>query len=59
MTDPTIITCVYLLPLTTKSMNSNSKNIHKLIRFYPTMGGQTALKSCLEADEKESGTILM
>jgi carbamoyl-phosphate synthase large subunit len=51
MTDPTMADHVYLLPLTTKSIIQILKE-HPQIDSVSTMGGQTAFKSCLEADEK-------
>ena len=57
MTDPSMADHVYLKPLTTK-YNRSSK-IHKVDAVLPTMGGQTALNLCIEADIKEFGKILM
>ncbi|PJB11454.1 MAG: carbamoyl-phosphate synthase large subunit [Flavobacteriales bacterium CG_4_9_14_3_um_filter_40_17] len=51
MTDPTMADHVYLLPLTTKSI-IHILNCHKIDAVLPTMGGQTALNLCIEADEK-------
>ncbi len=51
MTDPTMADHVYLLPLTTKSI-VHILNRHKIDAVLPTMGGQTALNLCIEADEK-------
>jgi carbamoyl-phosphate synthase large subunit len=47
---------IYLKPLTTKSIIEIQS--HPQIDVLPTMGGQTALNLCLEADEKEFGLIL-
>ena len=52
MTDPTMADHVYLLPLTTKSIIQILKKHPKIDAVLPTMGGQTALNLCLEADEK-------
>jgi carbamoyl-phosphate synthase large subunit len=43
---------VYLLPLTTKSLIQILKEHPQIDAVLPTMGGQTALNLCLEADEK-------
>jgi carbamoyl-phosphate synthase large subunit len=51
MTDPQMADHVYLLPLTTKSIVEVLKK-HKVDAVLPTMGGQTALNLCIEADEK-------
>lgn len=51
MTDPTMAHHVYLKPLTTKSIIEILKN-HQIDAVLPTMGGQTALNLCIEADEK-------
>ncbi len=51
MTDPTMADYVYLKPLTTKSIIEILK-IHNIDAVLPTMGGQTALNLCIEADEK-------
>ena len=51
MTDPQMADHVYLLPLTTKSIIQVLKK-HKVDAVLPTMGGQTALNLCIEADEK-------
>ncbi|MBN09324.1 MAG: carbamoyl phosphate synthase large subunit [Flavobacteriaceae bacterium] len=51
MTDPLIADHVYLKPLTTKSIIEILK-IHKVDAVLPTMGGQTALNLCIEADDK-------
>jgi len=51
MTDPTMADHVYLKPLTTKSILEILKK-HNIDAVLPTMGGQTALNLCIEADEK-------
>ena len=51
MTDPTMADHVYLKPLTTKSIVEILKK-HDVDAVLPTMGGQTALNLCIEADEK-------
>ena len=51
MTDPSMADHVYLKPLTTKSIIDVLK-IHKVDAVLPTMGGQTALNLCIEADDK-------
>jgi len=51
MTDPTMADHVYLKPLNTKSIIEVLKK-HKVDAVLPTMGGQTALNLCIEADEK-------
>ena len=52
MTDPSMADHVYLLPLTTKSLITILKNHPNIDAVLPTMGGQTALNLCIEADEK-------
>lgn len=52
MTDPTMADHVYLLPLTTKSLIEILKEHPQIDAVLPTMGGQTALNLCIEADEK-------
>ncbi len=52
MTDPSMADHVYLLPLTTKSLIKILKEHPQIDAVLPTMGGQTALNLCLEADEK-------
>jgi len=52
MTDPTMADHVYLLPLTTKSIIKILKDHPQIDAVLPTMGGQTALNLCIEADEK-------
>ncbi len=51
MTDPTMADHVYLKPLNTKSIIEILKK-HDIDAVLPTMGGQTALNLCIEADEK-------
>ena len=52
MTDPTMADHVYLKPLTTKSIIEILKEHPQIDAVLPTMGGQTALNLCIEADEK-------
>ncbi len=52
MTDPTMADHVYLLPLTTKSIVKILNEHPQIDAVLPTMGGQTALNLCIEADEK-------
>ena len=52
MTDPSMADHIYLLPLTTKSIIQILKEHPQIDAVLPTMGGQTALNLCLEADEK-------
>ncbi len=52
MTDPSMADHVYLLPLTTKSIVKILKDHPQIDAVLPTMGGQTALNLCIEADEK-------
>ena len=52
MTDPTMADHVYLLPLTTKSIIKILKEHPEIDAVLPTMGGQTALNLCIQADEK-------
>ena len=52
MTDPAMADHVYLLPLTTKSIIKILKDHPHIDAVLPTMGGQTALNLCIEADEK-------
>lgn len=52
MTDPSMADHIYLLPLTTKSIIEILKAHPQIDAVLPTMGGQTALNLCLEADEK-------
>ena len=51
MTDPTTADHVYLKPLTTKSIIEILR-IHQVDAVLPTMGGQTALNLCIEAQDK-------
>ncbi|GIR50661.1 MAG: carbamoyl-phosphate synthase (glutamine-hydrolyzing) [Flavobacteriaceae bacterium] len=51
MTDPSMADHIYLKPLTTNSIREILKK-HKVDAVLPTMGGQTALNLCIEADEK-------
>jgi carbamoyl-phosphate synthase large subunit len=51
MTDPLLADFVYLKPLTTKSIIEILEK-HKVDAVLPTMGGQTALNLCIEAQEK-------
>ncbi|MDT0686715.1 carbamoyl-phosphate synthase large subunit [Autumnicola psychrophila] len=52
MTDPSVADHVYLKPLTTKSIIEILKKHPNIDAVLPTMGGQTALNLCIEADEK-------
>ncbi|MEW4924740.1 carbamoyl-phosphate synthase large subunit [Algibacter sp. 2305UL17-15] len=52
MTDPSMADHVYLLPLTTKSIIQILKDHPQIDAVLPTMGGQTALNLCIQADEK-------
>ena len=52
MTDPSMADHIYLKPLTTKSLIEILKAHPEIDAVLPTMGGQTALNLCLEADEK-------
>jgi carbamoyl-phosphate synthase large subunit len=52
MTDPSMADHVYLLPLTTKSLKQILAEHPQIDAVLPTMGGQTALNLCIEADEK-------
>jgi len=52
MTDPSMADHVYLLPLTTKSIRKILEEHPQIDAVLPTMGGQTALNLCIEADEK-------
>ena len=51
MTDPVMADHIYLKPLTTNSIKE-ILSIHKVDAVLPTMGGQSALNLCIEADEK-------
>lgn len=52
MTDPSMADHVYLKPLTTKSIVEILTAHPEIDAVLPTMGGQTALNLCIEADEK-------
>ena len=52
MTDPSMADHIYLLPLTTKSIIKILKDHPNIDAVLPTMGGQTALNLCIEADDK-------
>jgi carbamoyl-phosphate synthase large subunit len=52
MTDPSMADHIYLLPLTTKSIIQILKEHPQIDAVLPTMGGQTALNLCIEADAK-------
>src|SRR5690625_1900526 len=52
MTDPSMADHIYLLPLTTKCLVQILKEHPQIDAVLPTMGGQTALNLCIEADEK-------
>ena len=52
MTDPAMADHIYLLPLTTKSIIKVLNEHPQIDAVLPTMGGQTALNLCIEADEK-------
>lgn len=52
MTDPSMADHIYLKPLTTKSLIEILEAHPNIDAVLPTMGGQTALNLCLEADEK-------
>ena len=52
MTDPSMADHVYLRPLTTKSIIDILKDHPDIDAVLPTMGGQTALNLCIEAEEK-------
>ena len=51
MTDPVMADHVYLLPLTVASIEQILEE-HDIDAVLPTMGGQTALNLCIEADER-------
>ena len=51
MTDPVVADNVYLKPLTVDSLEEILKE-REIDVVLPTMGGQTALNLCIEADEK-------
>ncbi len=52
MTDPALADNVYLKPLTTKSIIEILENHPNIDAVLPTMGGQTALNLCIEAQDK-------
>jgi len=52
MTDPSMADHVYLLPLNTTSLRKILKEHPQIDAVLPTMGGQTALNLCIEAQEK-------
>ncbi len=52
MTDPSLADNVYLKPLTTNSIREILAAHPNIDTVLPTMGGQTALNLCIEADEK-------
>jgi len=52
MTDPSMADHVYLLPLNTRSIIQILKDHPQIDAVLPTMGGQTALNLCIQADEK-------
>jgi carbamoyl-phosphate synthase large subunit len=51
MTDPSMADHVYLLPLTVQSIEKILKE-QQIDAVLPTMGGQTALNLCIQADER-------
>ncbi|NCU04777.1 MAG: carbamoyl-phosphate synthase large subunit [Chitinophagaceae bacterium] len=51
MTDPMMADRVYLLPLTVESIEQILEENPQIDAVLPTMGGQTALNLCKEADE--------
>ena len=53
MTDPSMADHIYLKPLTTKSIIEVLEIHNDIDAVLPTMGGQTALNLCIEAQEKE------
>lgn len=52
MTDPSLADNVYLKPLTTKSIIEILEMHPNIDAVLPTMGGQTALNLCIEAQDK-------
>lgn len=52
MTDPAMADHIYLKPLTTKSIREILEKHPHIDAVLPTMGGQTALNLCIEADNK-------
>lgn len=53
MTDPSMADHIYLKPLNTKSISEILEIHDDIDAVLPTMGGQTALNLCIEAQEKE------
>ena len=53
MTDPSMADHIYLKPLTSKSIIEILEIHGDIDAVLPTMGGQTALNLCIEAQEKE------
>ncbi len=53
MTDPSMADHIYLKPLTTKSIIEILEIHDDIDAVLPTMGGQTALNLCIEAQEKD------
>ena len=53
MTDPSMADHIYLKPLNTKSIIEILEIHDDIDAVLPTMGGQTALNLCIEAQEKE------
>ena len=53
MTDPSMADHIYLKPLTTKSIIEILEIHDDIDAVLPTMGGQTALNLCIEAQEKQ------
>ena len=54
MTDNVVADHIYLLPLTVESIEQILKE-RKIDAVLPTMGGQTALNLCIEADKQGLG----
>ena len=52
MTDPSLADNIYLKPITTKSIIEILKKHPNIDSVLPTMGGQTALNLCIEAQDK-------
>ena len=52
MTDPSLADNIYLKPITTKSLIEILKKHPNIDSVLPTMGGQTALNLCIEAEDK-------
>jgi carbamoyl-phosphate synthase large subunit len=52
MTDPSMADHIYLKPLNTSSIIEILKKHPEIDAVLPTMGGQTALNLCIEADDK-------